>query len=138
MNKKGFTLVEILAVIVVLSLVITITATKGFGVFDNTKKAITEQNKKAIEEGAKVFLTEVMYCDDETDTDLLEEYYKRTDKTCKDLQDTYKEDSKISFEYLKDHGYIEGSDLEDTNIYNDENIKIRGSINNGKIVVTLE
>ena len=36
-SKKGFTLVELLAVIVILGIIITITATKGFGAFDNTK-----------------------------------------------------------------------------------------------------
>ncbi len=70
MNKKGFTLVELLAVIVVLGLVITITATKGFGAFDNTKKAITKQNLKAIKEAANVLATQIDNCDDDIDDEL--------------------------------------------------------------------
>ena len=70
MNKKGFTLVELLAVIVVLGLVITITATKGFGAFDNTKKAITKQNLNAIKEAANVLAEQIDNCDDDIDSEL--------------------------------------------------------------------
>ena len=138
MNKKGFTLVEILAVIVVLSLVITITATKGFGAFDNTKKAITEQNKKAIEEGAKVLLTEIENCDDDLEdykdlSDILGENYEN----CSSLKNTYKTGKYISFSKLKDK-YIEGNDLNDEDVYNDNNIKIIGSIDAGKIYVDVK
>ena len=138
MNKKGFTLVEILAVIVVLSLVITITATKGFGAFDNTKKAITEQNKKAIEEGAKVFLTEIENCDDDLEdykelSDILGENYEN----CSSLKNTYKNGKYISFSKLKDK-YIEGNDLNDEKVYNDNNIKIIGSIDAGKVTVEVK
>lgn len=138
MNKKGFTLVEILAVIVVLSLVITITATKGFGAFDNTKKAITEQNKKAIEEGAKVLLTEIENCDDDLEdykelSDILGENYEN----CSSLKNMYKNGKDIPFSKLKDK-YIEGNDLNDENVYNDNNIKIIGSVDAGKIYVDIK
>ena len=138
MNKKGFTLVEILAVIVILSLVITITATKGFGAFDNTKKAITEQNKKAIEEGAKVLLTEIENCDDDLEdykelSDILGENYEN----CSSLKNTYKTGKYISFSKLKDK-YIEGNDLNDEKLYNDDNIKIIGSVDTGKIYVDVK
>ena len=138
MNKKGFTLVEILAVIVVLSLVITITATKGFGAFDNTKKAITEQNKKAIEEGAKVLLTEIENCDDD-----LEDYKELNNVSntnftdCSSLKNMYKNGKDIPFSKLKDK-YIEGNDLNDENVYNDNNIKIIGSVDAGKIYVDIK
>ena len=46
MNKKGFTLVEILATISILSLIMIIVATKGFGVFDSTKGKINNLNKE--------------------------------------------------------------------------------------------
>ena len=58
MNKKGFTLVEILAVIVILSLVVTITATKGFGTFGNAKNKITKENERIIKESVNVLLEE--------------------------------------------------------------------------------
>ena len=72
MNKKGFTLVELLAVIVILSLVITITATKGFGAFDNTKKAITKENLNAIKEAANVLAEQIDNCDDDIDSELFD------------------------------------------------------------------
>lgn len=62
LNNKGFTLVEILAVVSILALIIIIVATNGFGAFDNTKKKIDEENKKVIIEGAKVLLVEIQNC----------------------------------------------------------------------------
>ena len=113
MNKKGFTLVEILAVIVVLSLVITITATKGFGAFDNTKKAITEQNKKAIEEGAKVLLTEIENCDDDLEDykELCEVFSIKSDCSSCDYLKSNISKKTISISTLKEKKYIEGNDL---------------------------
>ena len=115
MNKKGFTLVEILAVIVILSLIITITATKGFGAFDNTKNKITEQNKKAIEEAAKLFLTDVDNCDDD-----LEEYKELNNilkidnvDNCTQLKEGLVGQKEIDLNDLKNSGYVSGNDLEE-------------------------
>ena len=72
MNKKGFTLVEILAVIVVLGLIIVIVGTKGFGAFDSVKGKITDMNKKVIVEAANILATEIEHCDDDTDRKLIE------------------------------------------------------------------
>lgn len=134
MNKKGFTLVEILAVIVILSLIITITATKGFGAFDNTKNKITEQNKKAIEEAAKVFLTDVDNCDDD-----LEEYkeFGDTYTSCDEVKQKYC-CGNIPFNFLKEKNYIEGNDLNDDTVYNEDNIEIKGYIDNHKIIVSVD
>lgn len=67
MNKKGFTLVELLAVVVVLGLIITITATKGFGAFNNVKDKIEAEDMKMIFNSLNNLLVEVESCDDELD-----------------------------------------------------------------------
>lgn len=116
MNKKGFTLVEILAVIVILSLVITITATKGFGAFDNTKNKITEQNKKAIKEGAKVLITEVENCDDDLEDyeDLCDVFNIENCGSCDELKENINTKGvAISISTLKEKNYISGNDLDD-------------------------
>lgn len=68
MNKKGFTLVEILAVLVILSLIFVIIYPNIQDAFDNSKKAISELNKKQIEDSVKIIVDEVIYCNmsDET------------------------------------------------------------------------
>lgn len=142
MNKKGFTLVELLAVIVILGLVITIVGTKGFGAFDNTKKAITSQNINAIKESAKVYLTDVIYCDDDIDTDFVNETKKSLSldesvKNCEDLKTYYNTIRTIPFSFLKDNKYISGSDIEDDSLYNNDKIKIRGRINESKIEINV-
>lgn len=142
MNKKGFTLVELLAVIVILGLVMTIVGTKGFGAFDNTKKAITRQNINAIKESAKVYLTDVIYCDDDIDTDFVNEtkvslHLDESVKNCEDLKTYYNTFQTIPFSFLKDNKYISGSDIEDDSLYNNDKIEITGRINESKIEINV-
>ena len=54
LNKKGFTLVELIATIVILALVIVIVATKGFGAFDSAKNKITTMNEESLKEFAEI------------------------------------------------------------------------------------
>ena len=59
MNKNGFTLVELLAVIVLLGLVLVITMTNGFGIFNKAKGGINQIEENNLIEAAKVFLVDV-------------------------------------------------------------------------------
>ena len=68
MNKKGFTLVEILAVIVVLSLIMLLTFPSIMKSFNNSKNKITELNKKQIEDAVKILIDEAIYCNMSNDT----------------------------------------------------------------------
>lgn len=133
MNKKGFTLVEILAVIVILGLVITITATKGFGAFDNTKNKITEQNKKAIKEGAKVLITEVENCDDDLEDykDLCDVFNIENCGSCDELKENINT-KVVAISTLKEKKYIEGNDLDD--IDGTISIKFDKNNNTGSVV----
>ena len=62
MNKKGFTLVEILAVLVILSLLLILTIPSIRDALTNGKNKINEINKKQIEDAAKIIVDEVIYC----------------------------------------------------------------------------
>lgn len=63
-DNKGFTLVEILAVVVILALIMVVVGTKGFGAFNNTKEKIVSQNEAMIKEAANILKTEIEYCDE--------------------------------------------------------------------------
>ena len=135
MNKKGFTLVEILAVIVILSLVITITATKGFGAFDNTKNKITEQNKKAIKEGAKVLITEIENCDDDLEDykDLCDVFNIEKCSSCDELKNNIDKKG-VAISTLKEKNYISGNDLDDIEGY--VNISFDKDKNEGSVDIS--
>ena len=68
MNKKGFTLVEVLAVLVILSLLLILTIPSIRDALTNGKNKINDINKKQIEDAAKIIVDEVIYCNmsDET------------------------------------------------------------------------
>ena len=134
MNKKGFTLVELLAVIVVLGLVITITATKGFGAFDNTKKAITKQNLKAIKEAANVLATQIDNCDDDVDSELWTTKSLNMGNNCSELKTQMSKEKgciETSVDYLISKDYL--SDNDDFKDIKDKKVKICKE--NNKIVI---
>ena len=58
MNKKGFTLVELLAVIIVLSIIVLITAISTSNIIKNSKKSLSEVQIKSIEKAAKTYYVE--------------------------------------------------------------------------------
>ena len=58
MNKKGFTLVEVLAVIVVLGLIVSISLPIYIGLSNNLKKNTYENKKRAIESAATKYAAE--------------------------------------------------------------------------------
>ena len=68
MNKKGFTLVEILAILVIMSLIFALVYPNIQDALNNSKKAISELSKKQIEDAAKIVIDEVIYCNMSQDT----------------------------------------------------------------------
>ncbi len=62
MNRKGFTLVEILAVIVILSLIMLLAYPSIMKSFNASKNKISELNKKQIEDATKIIIDEAIYC----------------------------------------------------------------------------
>lgn len=137
MNKKGFTLVELLAVIVILGLVMTIVGTKGFGAFDNTKKAITRQNESAIKEAANVLMTEVKECDEELSKDIIE-YFVGDEKTCSDLKAKASTEDclDISLEYMIKNNFITGNGANDV-LKTYPNYTVKGCLDNEKSNIKL-
>ena len=61
-SKKGFTLVEVLAVLVILSLLLILTIPSIRDALTNGKNKINDINKKQIEDAAKIIVDEVIYC----------------------------------------------------------------------------
>ena len=139
MNKKGFTMVELIAVISILGLVMTIVATNGFGVLETSKKRIKEDAIKEVAEGAKVFLTDVEYCDEEINNDVLNKFYTLgliSAKSCNKLQEEVvgnitTEGDCLEFELttLKELKYVTSDAVQDI-IDEDNDFKIRTCLNN--------
>lgn len=145
MNKKGFTLVELLAVIVILGLVMTIVGTKGFGAFDNTKKAITRQNINAIKEAGRVLATQIENCDDDDVND--RKLYETDDRLVNDITNCSGLIDKmlnggiyVTVEYLINNGYL--SDNKDFDSIKDKRIQIKKEKDDDakekKVIVTTE
>lgn len=62
MNKKGFTLVEILSVIVILTIVMILIVPSVRDALTNGKNKINEISKKQINDSVKIIVDEVIYC----------------------------------------------------------------------------
>ena len=121
MNKKGFTLVELLAVIVILSILIIVVATRGFSALNKAKENLSIIEEKSILEGAKVLGSELANCDNDKD------FFKKLNdnsiteaENCNELNfNNSCVDVPLSF--LIDEQYIAGKNLkkygDDYNVY---------------------
>jgi len=140
MNKKGFTLVELLAVIVILSLIITIVATNGFGAFNNAKNKINEEGRKEITEGAKVFLTDVEFCDEKLNVDIFNKIpIVDTDsdlKMCDDLQSSAASCMEIKLQILRELNYVSSKAVDDI-LKENNNIKVKVCLTDSNKTVTI-
>lgn len=89
--NKGFTLVELLAVIIILSIIATITIVATNSVIDDSKRNLSDRQKKTIEEAA-------------------ESYYLKEGM----LENTSENVSAcVNLSYLIDKGYVESSEVID-------------------------
>ena len=86
MKNSGFTLVELLAVLVILAIIVTMTAVAVSSILSSSENSVSDLQKKNVEEAAKVYyLKEGM----------------NTDATC------------VSIQTLINKGYIEGTEVLD-------------------------
>lgn len=115
MNKNGFTLVEILAVVVILALVGVLVSTNGFGAFNNISKKVELEDEKTILASANLIAKEVLDCDDSLDSDFVEDFYYVVtgdvvkDKTCSDIKN--EGCHSLSLERMLEKNFISGSNL---------------------------
>ena len=100
MNKKGFTLVEIIMVMVALGVIIVIFSTNGFGAFNKTKEQIGKVEEENLLEAARTFLVDV---DNGT-----------CSKSIKDAgncnRDDYLSDKALEVKFFIENGYFKDDD----------------------------
>lgn len=144
LDKKGFSLVELIGVIALLGLIVVIAATSGLGAFNNAKEKLKKEDEKTIIEAAKVLMTEVLYCDDNVNIDLLENDdtndfayingFTSGVVTCSKLLDKAKSDGlKITLDYLIDNKLVTGSEIEKMK---NKGITYTGTIDDTSITVS--
>lgn len=68
MNKKGFTIVELLAVVVLLSIIMVLVIPNIRDAFTSGKNKLDDINKKQVEDAAKIIINEVIYCNMSAET----------------------------------------------------------------------
>jgi type IV pilus assembly protein PilA len=125
MKNKGFTLVELIAVIVLVAVMIIIFAPMVSNVFSRTKNMLSDLDKQALNDGVKTYLTNLqengynletiyLYDSECKIQDALSEYNKVTYRVSNDTEvsgyDFVKyaaeNDLYITAEYLVNHGYF--------------------------------
>ena len=125
MDKKGFTLVEILAILVIMSLIFALVYPNIQDALNNSKKAISELNKKQIEDSVKIIVDEVIYCNMSDETKKLLEVDENDKKIpiC--------EQAMTSLTKKDENDNIIGKDINisDLKLSNNDSQKCKGTIN---------
>lgn len=103
MNKKGFTIVEILGSIVLIALLVVLTTPMIQKTLAKSKEKINEIQEKQIKDAGKTVADEIIMCE------LTDDLKKMTNnKTCKELKDIiYGAGLNLSIHNLEDNNYIE-------------------------------
>ena len=144
MNKKGFTLVELLATIILLAIVLSLSSIAIIGIINSSKEKNYEQLISNIKDGAEVYYQECKYSK-EAIIKMFKDDVSNANAFC---------DYNISLGELVTYGYIKGNSKDYKNENVDEKLKfilvnsydeldisnciVRVEYKNGKIVVTDE
>jgi prepilin-type N-terminal cleavage/methylation domain-containing protein len=88
-KNKGFTLVELLAVIVLLGVLVTLVITQGTDVFHATKNQISKINEKNLKEAANTLANIIITCelDDNIYKELEDQEATDTKENCSSLKE---------------------------------------------------
>lgn len=105
MNKKGFTLVELLAVVVVLGLIAAVLVPIIQDTLNKSKNKINSINIKQVEEAGKIVGEEILFCDINNNTRGVIANNNLT--KCDAIQDVlYNEGIVLNIDNLKTYKYL--------------------------------
>lgn len=105
MNKKGFTLVELLAVVVVLGLIAAVLVPIIQDTLNKSKNKINSINIKQVEEAGKIVGEEILFCDINSNTRGVIANNNLT--KCDAIQDVlYNEGIVLNIDNLKTYKYL--------------------------------
>ena len=131
MNKKGFTIVEILGSIVLIALLVVLTTPVIQKQLANSKEKINEIQEKQIKDAGKTVADEIIMCE------LPDDLKNMTgNKTCKELKDIiYGTGLNLSIQNLEDYNYIEK--VQEKGGYSEKCINIKVNENTFEITVDI-
>lgn len=139
-NKKGFTLVELLAVIIILSILVIIAVPNISGALNAAKNKLSDVEKKHIEDASERVILEVLNCDlwtnmaGETDYRTMFGLSENTSINCKELQEAViSKNIEIDIDNLRNYGYL--TDINNTcsgkvKVYTSESYQINVDTSN--------
>ena len=132
MNKKGFTIVEILGSIVLIALLVVLTTPMIQKTLAKSKEKINEIQEKQIKDAGKTVADEIIMCE------LTDDLKKMTNnKTCKELKDIiYGAGLNLSIQNLEDNNYIEK--VQEKGVYSKKCINIKVNENTFAITVDIK
>lgn len=109
MNKKGFTLTEVLVVIIILSAIILIAYPAVNLVLTGSKESVNKITLKSINDSADMFASDVFICDAQGEilNILTNELSYVNINNCADARAQLEEGIVINMNTLRDHDYIE-------------------------------
>lgn len=132
MNKKGFTLVEVLAVIVILAIIMIIVVPNVFEALNAGKNKISDIERSHIVDASERLILEAINCDfyAADDVDVFNYIFEKNISTCSEMSNlVFSETLETTVEKLREKGY-----------FNDDSNKCNGKVkmttdNNYKVSV---
>ena len=106
-NNKGFTLTEVLAVIVILSIIIIIAYPSINAALTGAKSELSKLNKKTLEDSGQMFATDVYVCDTNGNIiNVLKDILDADGINCKQAKEQLQNGINITVEKLQEYEYF--------------------------------
>ena len=109
MKNKGFTLVELLAVLILLSIIIIIAVPNVLSALTSSKDSLNKIQKKNVEYAAEKLILEVVNCDVPEDVVVSNIFVAPpAEPSCENMRNfVYDNKVKVTIGGLKEYGYLE-------------------------------
>ena len=132
MNKKGFTLVEVLVSIVLVTLLAVLATPMVQKAISNSKDKLNEIQEKQIKDAGNTVADEILMCEITDDLKRM-----TNNKTCKELKNImYTVGLNLSIHQLEDNNYIEKA--QEKGGYSEKCINIKADENTFEITIEIK
>lgn len=115
-NNKGFTMVELLAVVIILSLIMVIVYPSVNNILSGGRNTVDKLTLENIEDSATMFAQDIYICDNNIINILKNDLNYSGVSNCKDAKEKLQQGITITMNILRDYEYISRADKCNGNI----------------------
>ncbi len=109
-DKSGFTMVELLAVVIILGIIMTIVYPSVDRILSGGRKTVDDLTKQNLEDASTIFAQDIYLCTDSTIIDILKNDLNLSVTNCNDAKERLQSGITVPIDVLKEYEYLTKAD----------------------------